>query len=495
MIQLVPLCLILFGVAHAAEPFDLREIVTSGRTVAAELADFDGDGKQDLLQIIFQGIPPTERRTLRLHPTVAKSLPSYDIPLPPGSAAYDIGDLEPGPGVELILLRQQDLLVLSLRGGKATTRTIAIPGLGSIGPRGEERSMTRMALIHTTPKGTRWLVVQQLGQVVVLENSGRELGRFAVGGVANYYVFESPGLGFAESPVELNYVPARISFARVDTDELEDIVAATRHGVRVFQQRPNGTFDSEPSKHIPLSLVSQADHIRGSGGASAQAQDINGDGLGDLLVSHVQGGISSAGTSATVHLNRGGSWNLAQPDQKFSISDRGSLTLLDLDSDGHPELVQMTTPFSISEIVEALVTQSLDANIAIYRAGQTTPFEKEPWATTKLSLPISFETFAPDGFLPSLDSDMNGDGDLDLITSGSGNRIEIYLGGTDHRYRKRTARQQVGKSGAMTVGDFDEDRRTDLVLFDPHRTDVPVKLLRNRGILPGSPAVLESRSD
>ncbi len=151
----------------------------------------------------------------------------------------------------------------------------------------------------------------------------------------------------------------------------------------------------------------------------------------------------------------------------------------------------MTTPFSALEIIEILATRSLDANIAIYRAATNRPFEDEPWTTSQLSLPINFEAFAPSGFLPYWQADLNGDGHRDTVTSGSGDRLEVYLGGSDHRYGKRVARQTVGNCGKVTSGDLDGDRRTDLVVFDPHHAGEPLKVLRNRGTLPGSPAVLQ----
>ena len=52
--------------ASAAPPDDLFELQRleprDGRTVAAELADFDGDGRSDLLQVVFAGVPPHETR-------------------------------------------------------------------------------------------------------------------------------------------------------------------------------------------------------------------------------------------------------------------------------------------------------------------------------------------------------------------------------------------------------------------------------------------------
>jgi hypothetical protein len=481
----------LFAATHAAaeEHFEIREIPTLGRTVAVEIADLDGDRRADLLQIVFEGIPPDQKRWLRIFPSIASRQPPIQIALPEGAAAYDLGDVDGSPGVELVLLRQRDLVVLSLREGTVRERRIEL-ARGSIGPRGEERTIPRFHLVETTPDAT-WLLAPGFGQLAVLRPDGSRLADLEIGGVATNFVFHSPSLGFAESPVELNYVPARISVGRVDGDSRVDIVAAVRYGVRVFLQRGDGTFQGKPDREIRLSLVSEGDYVRGSGGATATATDVNGDGLADLLVSSVSGGLTDATTNATLHLNRAGRWDLARPDQRLTISDRGSFTLIDLDGDERPELVRLTTPFSAMEIIEAIATQSLDANIAVFRGTADGRFEEKPWASSKLSLPISFETFAPEGFLPTWRADLNGDRHRDLVTSGSGDRLEVYLGGPAHRFEERVARETIGHCGRITSGDFDDDRRTDLVVFDPYRVDEPLKLLRNRGTLPGSPAVLE----
>lgn len=478
------------GAAIAQEHFELREIPTRERTVAVELADLDGDGRTDLLQMVFDGIPPNQTRRIRVFPDVTNNRPPFQIGLPEGAAAYDLGDLDETPGIELVLLRQRDLVVLSLREGTVQQRHIKL-AWGTIAPRDEERAITRLRLVEHTRNGP-WLVAQGFGQLAILRPDGTVLADLPIGGVATNYIFESPSLGFAESPLELNYVPARISVARINKDELFDIVAASRHEIRVFLQRSDLTFADKADQEYPLAMVTQGDYIRGSGGATAHAADMDGDGLADLLVSHVTGGLTDAGTIAAFHINRNGAWDLGNPDQRMSLSDRGSLTLIDLDSDQRPELLQMTTPFSALEIIEILATRSLDANISIYRGAKNGPFEEEPWATSQLSLPINFETFAPTGFLPYWRADLNGDGHRDMVTSGSGDRLEVYLGGPDHQYRKRVARQTVGNSGRVISGDLDGDQRTDLVIFDPHHAGEPLKLLRNRGTLPGSPAVLHA---
>ncbi len=71
------------------------------------------------------------------------------------------------------------------------------------------------------------------------------------------------------------------------------------------------------------------------------------------MITHVTGGLSDAGTMATFHINTGGQWNLDTPEQELELSDRGSLTLLDLDGDQRIDLL-IFDPYRAGEPLKLL---------------------------------------------------------------------------------------------------------------------------------------------
>jgi hypothetical protein len=401
--------LLLSASASAADdaPFGVQQIPSEGRSVAAELADFDGDGRVDLLQAVVFDMPPSERRLLRVYLQRADGqIPErYDleVPVPEASAAYDVANVDGAPGNEVLLLQPRGVSILAFSrddGGALVARTsqARIPDGLTMAAGSDERGLDRLALANFAFGPEPRLVVPGIGETFVLSPSGAVNARIRGGVRANYFI-QPPGPFLTESDIQAFVDSPRISVGDVDGDGRADIVASTRHELRLFFQRADGSYGRDADRRIALERVSMEDHIRGSGSVRSAARDIDGDGLLDLLLSLTKGSVMSSSSNSYVYLNHGSGWKLDTPDASFESAETVSADqLIDLDGDGRLELVRMGIKISVLELVEIFVQRALDAWLTAYalvpEAGVSKPDSgsPQPMFTKKVAVQLDFET-------------------------------------------------------------------------------------------------------
>ncbi len=496
------LLLCLAPIASAApvteEFFELTTLPNSGRSVAAQLADFDGDGRLDLFVGVLLGLPPDDRRLARVYLQAADgsfpSVPSHVKELPDWTAVYDVDDVRPdNPGEELIVLVPDGVTIVSLASASAPTWKLEVPGATTLGPAADERGLEPFEIVHHHLGSEPWLLVPQIGEMTAITGTGEVKATLSQPRRANYFILPPTGLIALESNYQIFLDAPKLLLGDINGDGRNDMASATRHEIWVFLQRADGTFAYEPDQKLRLGLVTPRDHIRGSGGVATDAGDIDGDGKLDLLVSHVSGGFSDATTTVRVHINHGNGWTLASPDQVMTMSGSvSSNALFDMNRDGSVELLRLQAKFGLLDLIEMLVSRELDLDLSIYLHEGKQGFSESAWVSRKVSLPISFETFRTRGFVPSARVDLNGDGYLDFTSSGGGEELEFFPGSAKGPFRSKPARQKMSTAGMIEFGDWSGDGLIDFVIFDPHNYDVPVRLARNLGLLPGTPASVRS---
>ena len=473
--------------AKAEDAFVVFERPADGRTLSAEFVELDGDGRTDLLRIVARGFPPSETRWLKIYLQgpggSLPQTPSFSLPLPEPSAAYDLADVRPTPGMELLLLQPDGVEILSLAGPEAPRWKLETTGATTLGAARDERGLERVRLVFEAGSGSdQWLGIPTFDGFLVLTLEGTQQARLDTAGRANFFMPRNSSLEFLESDIQFYYDAPHISVVDLDGDGRNDVVASNRFELRVFRRREDGGLPDAPDETIPLDIISRTDQIRGSGGVAIQLADIDADGRADLVATYLGGGFSDASMETRLHRNRGGSFDMTSPDQVFrSESTVGIDRLVDLDGDGQLELLRGRISFSLLDFVALLLTRSVDADFEVHRLGSDGRFDEEPALAREFEIPLSFDTFRPEGFLPVLGPDIDGDGYGDLLLSLGSDRFEVRYGGPLHRFERAHLEQTMDTRGLVRLGDWNADGKLDLLVFDPRDPEAGLRLALNRG--------------
>ena len=488
--------------ALADDPyFDVLEVKNRDRSAAADLADLNGDGRLDLLVVVLRGLPPEEERVARVYLQTAEGgfgeKPSYVRAIPKWSSVYDLADIRPeSPGEELVLLRPGGLTILSLAAEIAPRWDLDVSGPTTTGVGADERGFEYFKLVHEGFGPEPLLFVQQIGQLTLLEPDGNVRAQMKIPRRANYFIMPTGGLISVESNFQIFLDVPKLLLGDINGDGRKDIAVATRHELHTYFQKEDGDFPYEANRKQALNLITKDDHVRGSGGVTADVGDVDGDGRIDLILSYAKGGFSNAETITYYYRNQGGGWEIGQPDQTLkSGASLASNALVDLDRNGQMELVRLELDFSLFELIEILLSREFDVELSVYEAEGTKGFRARPSRKKKLDIPFSTSTFRLKGFFPNVRSDLNSDGFPDFLTSDGGEELVFYPGGPEGPIGKRGVSQDMYTEGLIRFGDWNGDGLQDFLVFDPQRYGASVYLAKNLGRLPGTPERLRSTED
>jgi hypothetical protein len=488
-------------------PFEASRLEVPGRPLEASAAAVQGERAQRLVVVSAEGAAPDERRhvtAFRAGPGGALE-PAGALEVPAEVVAFDVADALPGGGLEIALLTAERLELRDLATG-APLRTRRFEPPLPLPPR--TRGLDRRPLLAAwSGNGAVSALVPALGGLVHAPLDDGAVQRLALPLVTDYVV------GDDAAGVRPGVLEARIGWPELglgddDGDGRADLLALGRYDVAVFRSGPAG-LPPRVSRHASLRPFTAEEELRFQAtSASLFARDLDGDGLVDLVLHRTFGTLLRSDATTSFWRNRGsGADPGAPPDARIAGSGGfGSVFLEDLDGDGRSEALQLFVPFGVIQLVRALLTESVQAELRAYRLtlpeeGLTRPeggpegpgLAVQPSFETTLSLALSSDEGRVAGVLPTVRGDWNGDGLRDLLHGESLRRLAIRLGARGERgpgFGGEALRLDVPSADRAVVADLDGDGLDDLALYDTRGDGSGVQVLRNRGVLKGGPPEL-----
>ena len=289
----------------------------------------------------------------------------------------------------------------------------------------------------------------------------------------------------------VRFIPKNFLIQDVNDDQLKDIVFVGEGKLLSFNQRIANVESGSSllNEHVTeiniASDISGIDwwHQRDAMGNGldqtsltyrklVQLQDINNDGVVDMIVKSTQSsGVLDRANNYDIFLGQYVQGILTyHQDASSQISAEGTLSgfeLVDINNDSRFEVMLSGFDIGLSQIIGALLSGGIDQDVYLFSMDENDHFMKKPKVAKEVELSFSLSSGQTGSPVVTL-ADINGDQRKDLILSSGEKKLRVYLGVEGRKLFSRRSikyRTLLPKEGdVIEVSDVNDDGKEDLII-------------------------------
>lgn len=456
---------VLYG---AGDDFFLRqEIDISGAILGSREADFDGDGRTDLVLLVED---PSGQRSIRSYiQRESGRFPPTATQVIEISSSSDMAqslDLNEDGRTELYLIDRDGLWQFEHDGDSFSDQGKSLISVPTLFASGIEGGLVEQHCIHTVSgRPVAFLPV----------SSGYSLweyvdGKFRSMGALSFSHFFS----VTERPVKLfggsrQNMPGlfqvcmpTVVIGDSNGDELDDIYLIWPDRISIITRDAQKGFNGQDNLTFRFQTASE--------GRLCQARlvDYDRDGRLDVVCSRSEGGISGAQTD--IDFFHSTQIRRLDPTESYTVSLTdacGNLMIDDFDKNGGPELVVPAIELGIMSTVKKMVTKKTDLHILVYPIDNLGRPAREPKVRKKVSCRLDFENADPTANIRvNWSGDYDGDGLADLVVADGGGQLIFYRGSTDEYLEdKASLVVDLVNPDDIRLANLNNDAGTDLIII------------------------------
>lgn len=495
----------------SADPIKLmsKEVRASGRVLAVQAIDMNGDGLQDLVVAHLEKDGELNARGRQIRkisifqqqrgPRAWSRNPDHVITVPDDSSLFIAGDFSPAPGREVALLSYEGVVIKEVDGE-------GVPYAG------ERRIDTEDPGFFDFPADGGlflWDLAPDLdgdGRPELLfpsKNGYTVFGNDAKSGLVvrgRIKVRSSERFG---PPMETQFLNRFLTyFSRLprvvaidmNNDRRLDLVTYRSKGLSTYFQTKEGTFPEEPDRAVPLAIVQKAakdsakagdDKKDGFSSVKLALRDLNDDRRVDLIATKTIGKVGvfeSLRTQVLVFLAGPKGIQDTKPNRIINLK---GITLFpefaDVNGDKDLDIVLSSLRMDMVTNVKRAILSSVSTTYTVYLfKGGSRVYSDEPDFERDVDVDLSLIEKQGQVRLSYFAGDYNGDGLKDMLTVNTREELKVVPATIESSFFSgkylsidddNASTLAIPTSPQLLIQDLTGDRRDQIILFYPKPED------------------------
>jgi len=480
--------------------FAVYELDVTGDYIDYLMEDINGDGLNDGLFFHSTRHDDTVSRCFSVfyqHANGFNKQADYQFEVDSDAVVYDLADVDPNPGKELLFFKDKGLFYYKMIEGRYDPTPVLFIETPSIFKLPDKLFLERLDFARDLNNdGTDEILIPQFHHYVIY-------GKQPDGKYAMTATLDCPMLNSVKSLKEVSrylistFLTPNTLIVDYNRDQRTDIVTVHDQYLKIFFQNSAGQFSNDDSAIVNLKFIltqayssrigngniHQRDRFEDKMGITSLA-DLNDDGLLDMILEKfsMKEGAFNPKKQFQIFFARqdpdnphnGGIFNDV-PDH--IIINRGfqiHSKIGDLNNDGKMDIYIPIIEIGVFNFITMIITGDIEVTVLWYVMDESGQYHKKP--DYELEVKVEVDTKGRKFPVSSIDGDFNGDGRKDFMRAQDG-KLMIHYAPDDGRPKEKPDVEfdtELPDNGKMVKPQIvNSDAKSDVVMvFTPNGTTV-----------------------